>query len=297
LLRCWARLDWQHGSFCQEKSDLHLKTTHPKRRGNRGIRRQETPLDCWIKLKELRGAGSAFQYEYIMLRNRIAEENYDLVNKLAELMHYKHPEHSKEDLKSYAAHGLMDAINKYDPGKGNKFETFATYRLFGSMYDEMRKSTWSPRLVRQRQAILDVHREKFVAVNGRQPNEHELICALTEAGVEKPDKVVKDGTTRGLISIFVQDENNNDSKDILIKADIRSACVQTDESEQMFSNISREIGIIAGRVCSMIYAENMSEEEVSKKLEIGLSDVVKIHKKALKKLKTSEYVKMLVDRE
>lgn len=290
-----AQLDLQRGSSYQEKSDVHLKTTHPKRRGNRGIKRQETPLDCWIKLKELQGAGSAFQHEYIMLRNRIAEENYDLVDKLAELMHYKHPEHSKEDLKSYAAHGLMDAINKYDPSKGNKFETFATYRLFGSMYDEMRKSTWSPRLVRQRQAILDVHRERFVAMKGRQPTEHELISILTEAGVEKPEKVVKDGTPRGLISIFVQDENKHDSKDILIKADVKPACSQTDASDQMFSDISKEIGVLAGRVCSMIYAENMSEEEVSQKLEIGLSDVVKIHKKALKKLRTSEYVKVLVN--
>lgn len=288
-------MDLQDGSCYQEKIDLRLKTAHPKRRGNSKIKRQETPLDCWIKLKELQGAGVAFQHEYTILRNRIAEENYDLVDKLAELMHYKHPEHSKEDLKSYAAHGLMDAINKYDPSKGNKFETFATYRLFGSMYDEIRKSTWSPRLVRQRQAILDVHRERFVVINGRQPVEHEYISILTEAGVEKPDKVLKDGIPRALISVFVKDENNINSKDMFIKEDAKPVCYKIESSDQMFFNISKEIGALAGRVCSMIYAENMSEEEVSKKLKIGLSDVIKIHKKALKKLSTSEYVKALVN--
>jgi RNA polymerase sigma factor for flagellar operon FliA len=273
-----------------------LKTAHPKRRENRTIKRKETPLDCWVRLKELQGAGSAFQHAYIILRNRIAEENYDIVDKLSELMHYKHPEHSKEDLKSYAANGLMDAIKKYDPSKGYKFETFATYRLFGSMYDEMRKSTWSPRLVRQRQAILDVYKEKFITMNGRQPTDNELIYILTEAGVEKPDKVVKDGTPRGLISIFIQDKNNHDSKDILLKTDDNTACSQTDASNRMFLEISKEIGVLAGRICSMIYAENMSKEEVSKKLGIDLSYVVKIHKKALKKLKTSEYVRVLVNR-
>ena len=251
----------------------------------------------WRKLCNLRNAGPVFQNEYMKLRNQIAEENYDLVLKLAELMHFKHPDIPKDDLQSFAAYGLLDAIAKYDPSTGNKFETFATYRLFGSMYDEMRKSTWAPRLVRQRQAITDLHRERFIASNGRQPTDDELIAVLREADVEKPERVVKDGSPRGLISIYMGESSAPDaSKEVWIAADTIQTEKHVDDEDDIFRLVVGDVGTLAARVCSLIYARNMTEEEVAAELDVDIDDVRQMHRQSLRHLRESDAIKKLMEK-
>lgn len=274
-----------------------MKTAHPKRRGNRGIKRKETSQEVWRKLCNLRNAGPVFQNEYIKLRNQIAEENYDLVMKLAELMHFKHPDIPKDDLQSFAAYGLLDAIAKYDPSTGNKFETFATYRLFGSMYDEMRKSTWAPRLVRQRQAITDLHRERFIAINGRQPTDDELIAVLRKADVEKPERVVRDGSPRGLISIYMGESSApNASREVWIAADTIQTEKYVDDEDDIFKLVVGDVGTLAARVCSLIYARNMTEEEVAAELDVDIDDIRQMHRQSLCHLRESDAIKKLMEK-
>src|SRR3954447_7927332 len=52
------------------------------------------------------------------------------------------------DLVSYGIFGLIDAIEKFEPGRGNKFETYAISRIRGSIIDELRAIDWVPRSVR-----------------------------------------------------------------------------------------------------------------------------------------------------
>ena len=56
-----------------------------------------------------------------------------------------------DDLVSYGIFGLIDAIDKFDYGKGIKFETYASLRIRGSILDQIRKMDWIPRSVRQKQ--------------------------------------------------------------------------------------------------------------------------------------------------
>jgi RNA polymerase sigma factor FliA len=51
------------------------------------------------------------------------------------------PNIEQADLVSYGIFGLIDAIEKYDPGRGIKFETYAISRIKGAIIDELRIST------------------------------------------------------------------------------------------------------------------------------------------------------------
>ena len=48
------------------------------------------------------------------------------------------------DLVSYGMFGLIDALEKFEPGRGNKFETYAIPRIKGAIIDELRAMDWSP---------------------------------------------------------------------------------------------------------------------------------------------------------
>jgi RNA polymerase sigma factor for flagellar operon FliA len=54
----------------------------------------------------------------------------------------------EDDLVSYGLFGLFDAIEKFKPELGWKFKTYATSRIRGAIFDEMRANDWVPRSVR-----------------------------------------------------------------------------------------------------------------------------------------------------
>lgn len=58
-----------------------------------------------------------------------------------------HVEYS--DLVSYGILGLIDAIEKFDPSRAIKFETYGVPRVRGAILDELRSIDWVPRSVRE----------------------------------------------------------------------------------------------------------------------------------------------------
>ena len=44
--------------------------------------------------------------------------------------------------------GLIDALEKFEPGRGNKFETYAIPRIEGAIADELGRWTGCPRSIR-----------------------------------------------------------------------------------------------------------------------------------------------------
>ena len=61
------------------------------------------------------------------------------------------------DLVSYGIFGLIDAIEKFEPDRGFKFETYAISRIKGAIIDELRAMDWVPRSVRAKAQIGRAH--------------------------------------------------------------------------------------------------------------------------------------------
>jgi RNA polymerase sigma factor for flagellar operon FliA len=90
------------------------------------------------------------------------------------------------DLVSYGIIGLIDAIEKFDLGRGFKFETYAISRIRGAMIDELRSIDWVPRSVRSKARQLE---QAFANLEGklkRSPTDAELAEELdcTEAELQ-----------------------------------------------------------------------------------------------------------------
>jgi RNA polymerase sigma factor for flagellar operon FliA len=79
-----------------------------------------------------------------------------------------------EDLYSYGVFGLIDAIERYDPDVGTKFETYAISRIRGSILDELRSLDWAPRSVRSKARELEKSAETLRKDLGREPTDNEL---------------------------------------------------------------------------------------------------------------------------
>ena len=85
------------------------------------------------------------------LRDRLILTYAPLVKYVAGRLGTGLPAHVDEgDLVSYGLLGLMNAIERFDPNRDIKFETYAISRIKGSIIDELRSMDWVPRSVRSR---------------------------------------------------------------------------------------------------------------------------------------------------
>ena len=83
-----------------------------------------------------------------------------------------------EDLVSYGIFGLIDAIDKFDPGKEVKFETYASLRIRGTILDQIRKMDWIPRTVRQKQKRIDEAIKTIEMRTGKNASDEDIAVEL-----------------------------------------------------------------------------------------------------------------------
>ena len=84
----------------------------------------------------------------------------------------------QSDLVSYGIFGLIDAIDKFDPGRGFKFETYAISRIKGAIIDELRSIDWVPRSVRAKARSIERAISKLENELKRSPEDAEVAAEL-----------------------------------------------------------------------------------------------------------------------
>jgi RNA polymerase sigma factor for flagellar operon FliA len=89
------------------------------------------------------------------------------------------PAHVDEaDLVSYGLLGLISAIDRFDPSRNIKFETFAAIRIKGSILDELRALDWVPRSVRRDAASIEGASARLTHRLQRTPRDREIADEL-----------------------------------------------------------------------------------------------------------------------
>lgn len=83
-----------------------------------------------------------------------------------------------DDLVGYGVFGLLDAIDKYDPEKNVKFNTYAVTRIRGAIFDELRSIDWVPRSVRQQSREVEEAIADLEARLGRAATDVEIAREL-----------------------------------------------------------------------------------------------------------------------
>ena len=192
-----------------------------------------------------------------------------------------------DDLVSYGVFGLIDAIDKFDYGKGIKFETYASLRIRGSILDQIRKMDWIPRSVRQKQkqieaAIAKLEKEKGSNVHDVDIAE-ELGISLDEyrgwesqtniSNIASLDEFMEQGT-EGSVKEF---RNNTyiEPEEAIDKAEVK----------QMLMDALELLTEKEKKVVLLYYYEDLTLKEVASVLEVSESRISQLHSKALEKMK------------
>ncbi len=192
---------------------------------------------------------------------------------------------SPSDIFQFGILGLIDAVDRYRPSMGVKFETFAIPRIKGTIQDQLRKLDWVPRSVRRRareahRFTLEVERASSSGlVSHKVAEKLTLSCdeyqeILQEAGGFSMDTTNLHQAQSDLIENIAVDESA-DPLEALSTAEVRTLLIDlVDRLPQ------REKLIVA-----LHYYERLTFKEIARILQLSESRVFQIHTEVLNSLR------------
>jgi RNA polymerase sigma factor for flagellar operon FliA len=146
-----------------------------------------------------------------------AEEFRPLVQYIARKIHSRLPEFVRlDDLVQFGMLGLLDAINKFDPDRDNKFKTYAEFRIRGAIFDGLRKTDLVPRSAREVQKAIELAVKSAEVELGRKPAADE-IAGQMGISVNEYHKLESHNQSRAFIPIHNEDLfTANDRRALLV---------------------------------------------------------------------------------
>lgn len=197
------------------------------------------------------------------------------------------PSFSFEDVVSFGIEGLIDAIEKYHPSKGAKFESYALMRIRGTIIDKIRSSDWLPRTLRRKIKEVKIATERLKQQIGRAPTTKEIadVMGITE---EKIIEIMSSDVT--INSIYDKKGAGDDSVEIIDTIEDDKSSHPEDEMENKDAKKELEYALkkLPERERTLLvfyYHENMTLKEIGEAINVSESRVCQLHAQAIMKLR------------
>lgn len=225
----------------------------------------------------------------IEARNEIVLQYINLVRKI--VLRFKGSYNNfgqLDDMINQGIIALIDAVEKFDPALGNKFETFASLKIRGAIIDFMRKQDWVPRNQRTLSKELDEVYGELYSINGCEPTKTQMAEKMG-ISLNHLEKILQQRHNSIILSYeeaidekmmvaspLIMNRSDKDSPETgllydELKLKLMEAIDHLNEKERL--------------VISLYYYENLKLKEIASILEITESRVSQIHSASIIKMK------------
>jgi RNA polymerase sigma factor for flagellar operon FliA len=201
------------------------------------------------------------------------------------------PNVEQADLVSYGIFGLIDAIDKFDPEREIKFETYAINRIRGAIIDELRSIDWIPRSVRTKARDVERAYASLEATLQRSPSDAELAAEL---GITM-DELHTTFNQVSFVNVVALDEmlhgGDGEGKtslgDTLVdkRADDPVAVFETEEMKFILAQAINTLPEREKIVVTLYYYEGLTLAEIGQVLGVTESRISQMHTKAMLQLR------------
>jgi RNA polymerase sigma factor for flagellar operon FliA len=227
-------------------------------------------------------------------RERLVLAYAPLVKYVAGRMSSGLPAHVEEaDLISYGLLGLISAIERFEPERQIRFETFAVTRIKGSIIDELRSLDWVPRSVRAKAREIERANAKLEHKLRRAPTDQEMAQALDMTVEDFQESLVRisNSSVVALDELWTVSDSSGDQVSLLdtiqdpTSVDPAQEMDLTDMKDRLADAIAR-LPEREKLVIALYYYENLTLREIGEVLSVTESRVSQLHTKAVLRLKS-----------
>lgn len=217
-------------------------------------------------------------------RNALIEHYLPLVRLVAGRLAIGLPSHvDRDDLLSSGFFGLLDAIERYDPTRRNKFETYAGVRIRGAMLDYLRAKDWMPVTMRQRIRKYSDVSAQLASELGREATDEEI---RERMGIgEKEYRVML--RELGAATLIPLDDYLASGGEKAAEDGGPSAQLEATEIKETLAAAIDRLPEKERIVVSLYYYDELTLKEISKILHLTEARISQLHSKAVFRLRGS----------
>ncbi len=232
---------------------------------------------------------SYFENKSVEMRDRLMQKYLGVVHYVVNKLFKSVPHHlERDDLVNIGVIGLGEALDRYNPYFGIKFETYAIPRVRGAIIDELRKQDWVPRSLRSKSSKIkrivedleqhyrgDVPAQEVAQQLGISESEYQhWQSQVNHTNIVSLDKPNQNYDEHNLYDV-VEDEGSANALDSL----------EGEEMKKILVKVIKKLPEKARLAVTLYYYEHLTFKEIGKILSVSESRISQIHSETMERMR------------
>ncbi len=259
--------------------------------GSGGSAARSGQTDGRARAEDGAAARAAYRNADAETREQLVVRYLPLVKHVAARLAMGLPAHIEmDDLYSYGVFGLLDALSKFDPSRGVKFETYAFTRVKGAILDGLRAMDWVPASMRQRARQVEEAYGRVEARLGRSAADEEVADEL-EMNPAEFGRVLSDIERASLLSLdelWGDDSGEEYALRDLVRDENAPDPTQSAEWRNREEIVAAAVERLPERertVLTLFYYDGLTPKEIAAVLGVSVSRISQLHSRAVLRLR------------
>lgn len=227
------------------------------------------------------------------LRQKLGTHYVYLVKAVVERIIGTLPRHvEKADLINEGIVGLMEAIDRFDPKRGIKFDTYGYTRIRGAVYDYLRGMDWVPRSVRGRAKETERTINSLERRLGRRASDQEVADEMC-INVDEFSRLLSEVASAVQVSLDEGYTTSDDGQPLTLLDRLEDKNADSGQAilaaEAMIEQLAQAMDGLAQNeqfVLGLYYQENLTLKEIGAVLGVTESRISQLHTKAILRLRS-----------
>ena len=194
-----------------------------------------------------------------------------------------------DDIVSEGILTLLSSIDKFDPEKGIKFETYVAKRIRGMVIDLARKQDWLPRNIRQRAKEIDAAVSSLANELGRFPTDQEVAARLGVTTDKYQKEAARVALSNTLSLDALMDARDQEGYRFEVSSEDKKLQPETVlEEQELQETLAKGVAALQENeqiVLSLYYEKNLHMKEIAQVMQVSEPRISQIHSRAIQKLR------------
>ncbi len=223
----------------------------------------------------------------IAAREELCERFLPLARDLA--LRYTYTDEPLDDLVQVASLGLIKAIDRFEPGRGAKFTSYAAPTILGELKRHFRDKGWSlhvPRDLQERTLAVSRATETLSKELGRSPKVREVAAHLG-CSVEQVLEAQEASASYEAASLDAPTMRDGESAALVDMLGDEDSSFELVEDREAIASTWRDLPAVEQRVLQLRFVDDLTQREIGERIGYSQMHVSRLLRRALNRLEAA----------